>query len=96
MIKNAPVTNLDPQSRFQLSNDNISKHREMVDSREFERATDTALLQYQAELCSRETNPTVIGLKIAGALGYLRTVKLLSEKPVLTSLPKPNDNLTES
>jgi hypothetical protein len=51
------------------------------------------MLQYQCELCSRETNPTVIGLKLAGAQGFLKTLKLLSERPTLRPVTLPSDNL---
>lgn len=82
-----------PKARFQLSNDNISKHRDMVDKREFERGADFALLQYSAELCDKENNPTVVGLKIAGAHEFLKIFRLLSERAELKPLPRPNDNL---
>lgn len=82
-----------PKARFLASNDNVNKHRDMVDSRTFERACDFALLQYQAELCERESNPTVIGLKIAGAQEFVKLFRLLSEDVKVKPTPRPNDNL---
>lgn len=84
---------LSPQERFQLSGDNISKHRQLVDTNEFSRGADFAMLQFQVDLVKRENNPTVIGLKLAGAQDYLRLFKLLSERPVLREIPKVQDNL---
>lgn len=90
------LVNPSPKARFQQSPESISKHRDLVDKREFERGADFTMLQYIGELCDKENNPTVLGLKIAGAQEFLKVFRLLSEKPLLTALPKPNDNLTES
>jgi hypothetical protein len=85
-----------PKARFQLSAQNISAHRELVDKREFERASDFALLQFQAELCDKENNPTIVGLKIAGAQEFLKVLRALSENEVLKIAPRPNDNLAQA
>ena len=87
------LINPTPRARFQVSSDNVSKHRDLVDRNEFQRGADFALLQYSAELTEKESNPTVIGLKIAGAHEFLKTFRLLSEKPDLKPMPRPNDNL---
>jgi hypothetical protein len=88
------VVNPLPKARFQTSPDNITKHRDLVDRNEFQRGCDFALLEYQAELCDKENNPTVVGLKIAGAQEFLKVFRLLSEKAQLKPIPRPNDNLT--
>lgn len=94
--QNGPIPNLTPKARFQLSGDSISKHRQMVDSREFERGLDFALLQYQADCCLRENNPTVLGLKIVGAQEFAKTLRLLSEKEEIKLPPPVQTNLVET
>lgn len=89
----AKVINPTPKTRFQLSNDNITKHRTMIDSREFMRASDFALLEYMNRCRKNETNPTVLGLKLVGAQEFLDELKLLSEKLELKPLPRVDDNL---
>lgn len=74
-----------PKHRFQESKDNISKHRDLVASKEFERAVDFALLQYQAQLAT-SVNPdfngmAAMGLKILGVQEFVRTFRMLSESP---------------
>jgi len=88
-----PNVNPLPKARFQTSADSITKHRDLVDRNEFQRGCDFALLEYQAELCDKENNPTVVGLKIAGAQEFLKVFRLLSENVEFKPLVKPNDNL---
>ena len=90
-----PVHNASPKTRFMASNDNITKHRNLVDSREFERAADFAMMEYTAQLAQRESNSAIVGLKIVGALEFLKEFRLLSEKPEIKPLPKVSDNLSE-
>ena len=82
-----------PQARFQLSADNVRKHRDMVDGREFERGADFAMLEYVAQTCQRETNPTILGLKIAGAQEFLKSFKTLGETIEIKPPVRHNDNL---
>lgn len=87
------IDNPRPKARFQLSNENVAKHRDMVDNRAFERGADFAMLEYQAELAQKENNPTVLGLKLVGAQEFLQTFRLLSETAKLTPPIRANDNL---
>lgn len=65
----------------------------MIDSREFSRAADFAMLQYQRSLLSKETNPAAVGMKMAGAQEFLIELKLLSEDVQMKPVPPVNDNL---
>lgn len=83
-----------PKARFQLSRDNVTKHRDMVDTREFERGADFAMAEYVAEASVRETNPAVLGMKIVGAQEFLKCFKMLGEQIEIKPLPKVSDNLS--
>jgi len=77
------VKNPSPKARFQESQDNISKHRDMIQSREFQRASDFALLQYQIKLAA-ETNGNVnlaaaAHMKLCGAAELLLVMRNLGE-----------------
>lgn len=87
------IINPSPKTRFQQSTDSISKHRAMVDTREFSRAADFAMLQYQRELSIKESNPAVLGMKLVGAQEFLNTMTMLAETIELKPLPKTSDNL---
>jgi len=85
---NEPLKNPTPAQRFRESSDNISKHRDMVDSREFQRAVDYGLLEYQHTLCNNipDGNTAVgVGLRMLGATEIIRLIRNLSE----TAPPKP-------
>lgn len=90
------VTTPLPKVRFQESKDNVTKHRDLVASREFERAIDYALLQYQASLAATVTQDfngmASMGLRLMGAQEFVRTLRMLAES---ASLPdtKVTDNL---
>lgn len=90
-----PVLNPSPKTRFLSSDQNVGKHRDMVDSNEFQRAADFALMEYQAILCQRESNPAVLGMKIMGAQEFLQTLRLLSEKVQVKPAVKIMDNLQD-
>lgn len=86
-----------PKSRFQESADNIKKHRDMIQSREFERACDYALLQYSARL-QEETNGNLNSaaaahLRMTGAHEFLSTMRTLSESFELPSRKQEAANL---
>jgi len=80
------------------SQDNITKHRAMVDTREFERAADFALMQYQARLAITldENNPQAVNasaLKMKGAIEFLSELRMLGETPKPVPMPARADNL---
>jgi len=81
----APNTNPAPKSQFMESKDNISKHRNMIESGEFQRAIHYALLQYDWNLCSQM--PQDLGgaganfLRSQGARQFLDVLLKLAEMP---------------
>lgn len=93
MSANKPVYNPRPKARFAESDQSVTKHRDMVTDRTFERAADFALLEYLEELCTKEQNPAFIGLRMMGAREFLKTMKLLAEKEELRPIAKIQDNL---
>lgn len=97
-MQTQPVTNPTPKARFMESNDSCSKHRTMIDSNEFQRAADFAMLEYQARIAT-QTEPqaaAVMGLKVMGALEFLQTLRNLAE-PAQRVIPlRPQDNLNHN
>ena len=92
---NAPI-NLSPKSRFQQSNENVSRHRAMLETREFERANDFSLVQYCAALSEsvKDMNSAAIaGLKLQGAFEFAHTFRNLGEMPPVAKAPVIKDNL---
>lgn len=90
------VINFTPKARFMQSQDNISKHRKLVDTREFERGCDFALLEYQRQVTNdaRDGNTAAAAaLKIRGALEFLHVFRTLSEQPLRASPVIVSDNL---
>ena len=78
-----PLANPTPAQRFRDAPDNIRKHRDMIDSHEFQRAADFAMLEYQVRL-TMSANPApadVIGQRITGALEFLQVMRFLGEVP---------------
>jgi hypothetical protein len=86
-LNRVPLKNPQPKARFQESGDNVSKHRDLVDTGEFQRAVDFGILQYVAA-CTREirdgNSAMAVGFKIAGAMEVLNTIRMLSE-----NIPQP-------
>jgi hypothetical protein len=90
--------NPSPKTRFMESGLNISNHKKLVDSPEFQVGADYAMLQYQVKVTSQITNPdsaVAAGLKMLGALEFLETLKLLSESPRRAPLVT-SDNLNSA
>jgi hypothetical protein len=93
---NTPVTLISPKQRFQLSGDNVSKHRDLISSREFERAVDFAVHQYSVDLastCTDANHAMAVGLKLAGAHEFLTILKNLALTASVSERPQKNDNL---
>lgn len=68
----------------------------MVDSREFERACDFSLLEYQRQVMdgARDGNSAAAAaLKIRGALEFLHVFRTLSEQPPPPRPTTVDDNL---
>lgn len=92
-----PNLNDSPKTRFQQSADNVSKHNALVTSRDFQRACDFSMLQYQAYLASQSVDgngAAASHFKMLGAQEYLATFRTLGSQP---QIPKvlDRDNLTQ-
>ena len=94
------MKNPTPKQRFQESNDNISKHRKLVDSPEYQRSIDFARLEYSrilAESANDQTKAMVAGIKMQAVEEFLIQLKWLGEveevRPalrVVDTLPDPS------
>lgn len=92
------VLNPSPKARFIQSTDNVSKHRKMVDSGEFQRATDLGFLQYvaqQMQTIGDGASAMAAGYRIQGAFDALQTVRMLSETPPAPTIA-PSSNLNDN
>lgn len=93
-IKAPPVFNPSPKNRFRESGDNISKHRALLEMREFDRALDFAQLQYTLQASSRVTDANgalALGYKLLGVQEFISTLKTLSEQQIV-----PNQTVAEN
>lgn len=91
----AVALNPSPKLRFMQSPDNIKKHRDMIDSNEFQRACDFALLQYQSQLSMTTVDmagAAANNFKMLGAQELLQTMRLLGESVPRVTKTDP-DNL---
>lgn len=87
--------NQSPKQRFTSVAKWIGDHRLLVDSESFTRAIDMALLQYQQQATENITDGNgagSAGLRIRGAIEFVRVLKNLSENPTAVS-SRPDDNL---
>lgn len=95
-----PNVNPPPRQRFQETKTNISAHREMIQTPEFQRACDFALLQYQGQLAQQplEANAmntaAVSHCKVIGALEFLDVFRKLAESPMMAPRIVDDGNLT--
>lgn len=94
-----PATvHLSPKSRFQQSQDNLKKHHALVDSNDYARGVDFALLEYQSQLalkCSNDAAAHGMGVKITGVLEYLEVFKRLADVNVVPTHTRIQDHLPE-
>lgn len=91
-----PLLNPQPKQRFMQSGDNVSKHRDLVDSGEFQRAADFGMLQYCAYLATQVTDfnsAASIGFQLRGAHDFLLTMRNISEAPPPLPARANSDNL---
>jgi hypothetical protein len=93
-MNRTPLTNPQPKQRFQNSGDNVSRHRDMIDSTEFQRAADFGMLQYAAYLGSQVSDGNsamAVGFQLKGAHDFLMTLRNISEAPALPArIPSSN------
>ena len=91
-----PVSNPTPKARFQESADSISKHRDLVDSTTFQRASDYAMLEY-AKIMALESvdgnTAVATAMRLRGAHEYLQIFRNLSEKSEQLKAPPAMANL---
>jgi hypothetical protein len=93
-----PTKNPTPKARFQESQDNVTRHLKMVDSSEFQRGIDFALLEYQKILalqCTGANEAMSIGVKLCGTLEFIGVLKQLADPPVAQTTPRFQDHLPE-
>lgn len=79
-----------PVQRFQTSPDNLSKHRKLVDSPEFQRALDFAMLDWSMEIAATVSDANSAlraGFALAGAVQFMDRLKTLAETPKPPSPP---------
>ena len=80
------------------SGNNISGHRKLVDSSEFQRAEDFAMREFTAEQMNKfgdANGAAAAALRIQGAHLFMQTFRLLSETPKIAAAPKILDHLSE-
>ena len=86
------ITNPTPKKRFADTPATISKHRDLIASREFERAIDFAFLQYQSQLTQIDlVNLNLAAsahLRMVGAHEYVQVLRNLCES--VTVQPRVN------
>src|SRR5437867_13267220 len=91
----SPIINPSPKARFMESGQSISKHREMVQSNEVQRALDYGLLEFQRQVLDGLTNlneAAGAALRIQGALQFAHLLKTLAESVRAPSIV-PSGNL---
>lgn len=92
--------NPSPRARFQESASNISRHRDMIASTEFQRACDFAMLQYQGELAMQKSDNfnthAANQMKIVGALEFMHIFRHLGEQAQPAPKVVDRDNLSHS
>jgi hypothetical protein len=81
------AVNLSPKARFQQTKAVVETHKRMVESEIFEKATEAALLEYQAELSANPNNQgngnsaAAAFFKLTGAQEYIATLRALANTP---------------
>lgn len=86
----APIKNPTPREQFRESGDNVTKHRNLVDSPEFNRAVHYALLEYQTLLVAQAkdgNSSMAVGFRLQGALELMGVMRNLAEPaPIIQRL----------
>jgi hypothetical protein len=87
--------NPSPKTRFMQNGDHIVKHKQMVDSPEFQRGIDFAMLHCQSLWAAQITDGNTamaVGLKMQGAMELAQNMKMLAESH-RPQIARSNDNL---
>lgn len=87
---------LTPAERFRQTGNNVASHRKMVDSPEFQRAEDAAMLQYTTELATQVkdgNSAMAVGFRLLGAMELSNRMRRISESPFIPKIaPKQGLN----
>jgi len=92
------LVNPSPKSRFMESGQNISEHRQLVDSRPFIRGVDFALAEYSAVIVQGMADgnqAAAVAIKLRGVHEFLQTFRLLSETVPAPRVIRAQDNLPD-
>jgi len=84
-----PIKSLSPREQFREHADSITKHRNLVDLPEFQRAAQYAMLEFQALLSAqvKDANSALaVGYKLQGGLELISILRNLAEPT--PALPK--------
>ncbi len=91
-----PLKNPTPREQFREVNDNITQHRNMVDSPVFGRAVHTALLEYQLNVTKQigdGASSMAGGYKLQGAIEIMGLLRMLAESaPIMPRVSSPQLN----
>lgn len=91
--------NPSPKLRYVSNGQVVKAHREMTQSDTFQRAVDSAMLQYQFELSGQRVDGSGAAanhFKLTGALEFIHLLKCLAEPPQQAPKPKDFDNLART
>lgn len=94
----APDFNPSPKKQFQLSKQRMKAHLELIGRPDLEDSLNTALLQYQWNLCKKMGNLNDAAsnhFKIAGALEFLDEFKKLAAQPSAVDKKEAEGQLIE-
>lgn len=92
-----PNVNPSPKERFLSNREFVTKHHDLIQLPEFQRALDYALLQMSRELAIRETPDAQDAMgahyEIKGANDFIKTLKRLAESDIPQTKTVDRDNL---
>jgi hypothetical protein len=94
-----PDYNRSPKARFRDSGDNVSKHSRIVESAEFVRGCDFALMQMFHELAPASVDANTAAknqMMLTGAQLFLNIFRTLGQEPMRMPTIVDRDNLTHA
>lgn len=94
-----PNINPTPRAKFQAPVNNVKDHRALLELPAFDRAIDSALLEYQRLLAdqSRDGNSAMaVGFRSMGAVEFVNILKTLGESSTVVTPKKDLDNLPDA
>lgn len=96
-IKPANV-NPTPKARFMAVASNVREHRAMIEKAEFDRAVDTAMLEYHKLLSGQAVDGNTAmsaGFRAQGAMEFIGILKTLAESVQMPAARRDPDNLPD-